>query len=163
MYSHLVDALMPSTNLVFKPPPPLSVQMNVSSVSLTPISSTAPVQSSLQATTTITARKPKVSPPSPQAAIVTSTSTPASTFTMICLTSSVGATISITLLGSLISNVSHVFEPSPQGVLRVVMRSVFVGMRTGPFVRSSLALARSMSSVLTFSRERTSLLDCFCN
>lgn len=28
---------------------------------------------------------------------------------------------------------SHVFEPSPQGVLRVVIRSTFVGIRTGPY------------------------------
>lgn len=27
---------------------------------------------------------------------------------------------------------SQVFEPSPQGVLRVVMRKVLVGIRTGP-------------------------------
>lgn len=27
---------------------------------------------------------------------------------------------------------SQVLEPSPQGVLRVVMRKVLVGMRTGP-------------------------------
>ena len=43
-------------------------------------------------------------------------------------------------------NLSQVLEPSPQGVLRVVMRSVLVGMRTGPRTRSDLSLAPRTSS-----------------
>ena len=50
---------------------------------------------------------------------------------------------------------SHVFEPSPQGVLRVDTLRFLVGMRTGPLTRSSLLLARSMSSLHTFSSEAT--------
>lgn len=55
----------------------------------------------------------------------------------------------------LISNISQVLEPSPQGVLRVVIFKVLVGRRTGPLTRRSLDLARSMSSWQTFSREAT--------
>jgi hypothetical protein len=58
-------------------------------------------------------------------------------------------------LWSLISKVSQVFEPSPQGVFRVVILSVWVGRRTGPLTRRSLLLERSMSSWQTFSREAT--------
>ena len=90
--------------------------------------------------------------PSPQAAIVTSTSTPASMLMIICLTTSVGAFKSISLLWILISNISHVLLPSPQGVLRVVILRVLVGRRTGPLTRRFLDLARSRSSVQTFSR-----------
>ena len=73
------------------------------------------------------------------AAIVTSTSTPASILIIICFTTSVGAfrlqkgcqttlalhikigsTYSINLLWILISKVSQVFDPSQQGVCRVV-------------------------------------------
>src|ERR1700753_2462479 len=54
-----------------------------------------------------------------------------------------------------ISKRSRVFEPSPLGVLRVAMRRFLVGRRTGPFTRRSLLLARSMSSVQTFSRDLT--------
>lgn len=50
---------------------------------------------------------------------------------------------------------SHVFEPSPQGVLRVVMRNVLVGMRTGPLTRSFCFLAPLIRSAHTFSNERT--------
>ncbi len=88
----------------------------------------------------------------PQAAIVTSTSTPASILIMICLTTSVGAFKSISLLWILISNMSHVLLPSPQGVFRVVILRVLVGRRTGPLTRRFLDLARSSSSVHTFSR-----------
>lgn len=53
--------------------------------------------------------------------MVTSTSTPASMLIMICLTTSVGAFRSIKRLWIRISNMSQVFEPSPQGVFRVVI------------------------------------------
>lgn len=54
-----------------------------------------------------------------------------------------------------ISYLSQVFEPSPQGVFRVAMRSVLVGRRTGPLTWSDLARARSISSWQTFSSEAT--------
>ena len=108
--------------------------------------------------------------------MVTSTSTPASMLMMICLTTSVGAFRSIKRLWILqcnpcqpfippafpthsltylISYMSQVFEPSPQGVLRVVILRFLVGMRTGPLTRSSLLLARSISSLQTFSSDAT--------
>ena len=62
------------------------------------------------------------------------------------------------LVTHLISNISQVLLPSPQGVLRVEILRFLVGRRTGPLTRSSLLLARSMSSVHTFSREATFLL-----
>merc|ERR1739843_36261 len=74
---------------------------------------------------------------------------------MICLTTSVGAFRSIRRLWILISYVSQVLEPSPQGLLRVVTLRFLVGMRTGPLTRSSLLLERSMSSWQTFSSEAT--------
>lgn len=100
---------------------------------------------------------------------------------MICLTISVGAVRSIRRLWMRISYRSHVLEPSPQGVLRVCCRPrqppafcvharvratargrkhtmilrVLVGRRTGPLVRRSLFLARSISSEQTFSRDWT--------
>ena len=89
------------------------------------------------------------------AAIVTSTSTPASMLMIICLTTSVGAFRSINRLWILISNMSHVFEPSPQGVFRVVTLRVLVGRRTGPLTRRFFVFARSRSSVHTFSRAAT--------
>ena len=93
--------------------------------------------------------------PSPYAAIVTSTSTPASMLIMICFTTSVGAFRSISRLWMRISNISQVLLPSPQGVFRVVTFRVFVGRRTGPLTRRFLDLARSRSSVHTFSSEVT--------
>merc|ERR1719251_892751 len=91
-------------------------------------------------------------------AIVTSTSTPGSMLIeVICFTISDGLWRSITLLWILIWNLSHVLEPSPQGVLRVVIRRVFVGMRTGPFTFSSLSLAPRIKSPQTFSRDLTFL------
>merc|ERR1719409_1449726 len=60
-------------------------------------------------------------------AIVTSTSTPGSMeMLVICLTISDGECRSIRRLWMRISKRSHVLVPSPQGDLRVVMRSVFV-------------------------------------
>merc|ERR1719266_1065063 len=91
-------------------------------------------------------------------AIVTSTSTPGSILIeVICFTISDGLWRSITLLWILIWNLSQVLEPSPQGVLRVVMRRVLVGMRTGPFTFSSLSLAPRIRSPQTFSRDLTFL------
>lgn len=54
-----------------------------------------------------------------------------------------------------ISYRSQVLEPSPQGVLRVVILRFLVGRRTGPLTGRSLPLARSMSSEQTFSSEAT--------
>lgn len=54
-----------------------------------------------------------------------------------------------------ISYRSQVLEPSPQGVLRVVILRFLVGRRTGPLTARSLPLARSMSSEQTFSRDWT--------
>lgn len=45
-----------------------------------------------------------------------------------------------------ISKRSQVLVPSPQGDLRVVMRSTLVGMRTGPFTLSCLSLAPRIRS-----------------
>lgn len=53
------------------------------------------------------------------------------------------------------SYMSQVLEPSPQGVLRVVTFRFLVGRRTGPLTLRSLLLARSRSSVQTFSRDWT--------
>merc|ERR1719150_574235 len=89
-------------------------------------------------------------------AIVTSTSTPGSMLIeVICFTISDGLWRSITLLWILIWNLSQVFEPSPQGVLRVVILRVFVGMRTGPLTFSSLSLAPLIRSPQTFSKDLT--------
>merc|ERR1719234_599129 len=91
-------------------------------------------------------------------AIVTSTSTPGSMLIeVICFTISDGLWRSMTLLWILIWNLSQVLEPSPQGVLRVVIRRVLVGMRTGPFTFSSLSLAPRIRSPQTFSRDLTFL------
>lgn len=66
-------------------------------------------------------------------AMVTSTSTPVSRFIDVtCLTNSLGECKSIIRLCTRIWNLSQVLLPSPQGVLRVVMRSTLVGQRTGP-------------------------------
>ncbi len=83
--------------------------------------------------------------------MVTSTSTPASMLMIICLTTSVGAVRSISRLWMRISYESHVLEPSPQGVFRVVTFSRLVGSRTGPLTVRDLPWARSMSSRQTFS------------
>ena len=57
--------------------------------------------------------------------MVTSISTPGSmAIDVICLTTSEGAVTSITHLWIRIWNRSQVFEPSPHGVLRVVIRNV---------------------------------------
>ena len=65
------------------------------------------------------------------------------------------STHSISRLWILISYVSHVLLPSPQGVFLVVTFKDLVGKRTGPLTRRSLVLARSISSWQTFSRDCT--------
>lgn len=66
-------------------------------------------------------------------AMVTSTSTPVSKFIEVtCLTNSLGECKSMMRLWTRIWNLSQVLLPSPQGVLRVVIRSTLVGQRTGP-------------------------------
>ena len=66
-----------------------------------------------------------------------------------------GQTHSINRLCILISYVSHVLLPSPQGVFLVVTFKLLVGNRTGPLTRRSLDLARSISSWHTFSSDWT--------
>ena len=51
-----------------------------------------------------------------------------------------------------ISKRSHVFVPSPHGDLRVVIFSVFVGMRTGPLTLMLSFLARAIRSDVTAHR-----------
>merc|ERR1712167_306495 len=60
---------------------------------------------------------------------------------VICFTVSDGECKSMTRLWMRISKRSHVLVPSPHGDLWVMMRKVFVGMRTGPLQRSRLSLA----------------------
>lgn len=85
--------------------------------------------------------------------MVTSTSTPGSMeIEVICLTISEGECKSIKRLWILISNLSKVSEPLPQGDLRVVIRRTLVGRRTGPLTLSCLSLARWIRSLETFSR-----------
>lgn len=79
--------------------------------------------------------------------MVTSTSTPGSMeMLVICFTISDGEYRSIILLWILIWNLSQVLEPSPQGVLRVVILKILVGIRTGPLAFSFCFLAPSISS-----------------
>merc|ERR1739838_922626 len=86
-------------------------------------------------------------------AIVTSTSTPGSMLIeVICFTISDGLWRSITRLWTRIWNLSQVLDPSPQGVLRVVIRRVLVGMRTGPLTLRLLSLAPLIKSAQTFSK-----------
>ena len=80
-------------------------------------------------------------------AIVTSTSTPGSMLMeVICLTISEGECKSIRRLWILIWKRSQVLDPSPHGVLRVVIRRVLVGIRTGPFTCRLLSLAPLIKS-----------------
>ena len=82
--------------------------------------------------------------------MVTSTSTPGSMLMdVICFTISDGLCRSISRLWILIWYLSQVFEPSPQGVLRVVMRRTLVGMRTGPFTFRLFSLAPLIRSAHT--------------
>merc|ERR1712083_613817 len=88
-----------------------------------------------------------------ESAMVTSTSTPGSMeIEVICLTISDGEWRSMTRLCTRIWNLSHVLEPSPQGVLRVVILNVLVGILTGPFTFRDLSLAPLIKSAQTFSR-----------
>lgn len=67
----------------------------------------------------------------------------------ICLTISEGLCRSISRLWILISYLSQVLEPSPQGVLRVVIFKYLVGIRTGPLTFSFLSLAPRIRSAHT--------------
>lgn len=67
----------------------------------------------------------------------------------ICFTISEGLCKSMTLLWMRIWKRSQVLEPSPQGVLRVVMRRIFVGIRTGPFTRRVCFFAPLIKSAHT--------------
>ena len=85
-----------------------------------------------------------------ESAMVTSTSTPGSILMdVICLTISDGLCRSISRLWILIWNLSQVFEPSPHGVLRVVMRRTLVGIRTGPFTFRLFSFAPFIRSAHT--------------
>ena len=87
------------------------------------------------------------------------TSTPGSILKLvISFTLLEGQQISMTLLWIRISNLSQVFEPSPQGVFLVVMCKILVGMRTGPLVSNVYALALDTISAHAFSNGLTSLL-----
>lgn len=68
---------------------------------------------------------------------------------VICLTTSAGECRSMRRLWMRISKRSQVLVPSPQGDLRVVMRSTLVGMRTGPLTLSCLSLAPRIRSAHT--------------
>merc|ERR1712035_273214 len=74
---------------------------------------------------------------------------------VICLTISDGEWRSMMRLWILIWYLSQVLDPSPHGVLRVVILRVLVGMRTGPFTFSCLSLAPWTNSEQTFSRDLT--------
>ena len=50
---------------------------------------------------------------------------------------------------------SQVLEPSPQGVLRVVILKIFVGILTGPLTLRSFSLAPLIKSLHTFSKDFT--------
>ena len=89
--------------------------------------------------------------------MVTSTSIPGSIDSwVIWRTVSVGDWRSITRLWILIWYLSQVFEPSPFGVLRVVILKVFVGILTGPLTLRFLSRA-----ALTNSFEMRSMAEQF--
>ena len=87
--------------------------------------------------------------PTNKTKIVSTTSSKIKVKDTICLTISDGLWRSIRRLWILISNLSQVLEPSPQGVLRVVIFRYFVGIRTGPFTLSFLSLAPRIRSAHT--------------
>lgn len=92
-------------------------------------------------------------------AMVTSTSTPGSMLMeVICFTISEGLCKSISLLWILIWKRSQVLEPSPHGVLRVVMRRILVGMRTGPFTFRLFSFAPRIRSAHTVVIENSLVL-----
>merc|ERR1719378_671683 len=70
-------------------------------------------------------------------------------------TSSAGEKRSMMRLWMRIWKRSKVIEPSPQGVLRVVIFKTLVGIRTGPETLSCLWRALFLSSEHTFSRAST--------
>ena len=50
------------------------------------------------------------------------------------------------------AHLSQVLEPSPQGVLRVVILNVLVGILTGPLTLRLFSLAPLIKSLQTFSK-----------
>merc|ERR1719262_1553288 len=74
---------------------------------------------------------------------------------VICLTMLAGECRSSRRLWIRISYRSYVLVPSPQGLLRVVMRRVLVGSRTGPETLSSFCRAPFFKSAHTFSSDLT--------
>ena len=94
-----------------------------------------------------------------ESAIATSTSTPGSMLMLvICLMISLGLCKSIILLWVLIWNRFQVLDPSPQGVLRVVMRNVLVGILIGPFTFKFLTLEPLIRSSQTENKTETGLI-----
>ena len=57
------------------------------------------------------------------------------------------------------THLSQVLEPSPQGVLRVVILKVLVGILTGPLTLRVFSLAPLIRSLQTFSKLFTFLAD----
>jgi hypothetical protein len=93
--------------------------------------------------------------------MVTSASTPGSmVIDVICFTVSGGAVKSINRLWIRISKRSHVLVPSPHGDLRVVMRSVFVGMRTGPLCLRFFSRAPRIRSLHTAPENCMTFVPC---
>lgn len=78
----------------------------------------------------------------------------------ICFTVSAALWRSMTRLCTLISYLSQVFDPSPHGVLRVVIFRIFVGMRTGPFTFSSESRARRIRSPHTTQKKKIQSTHC---
>ncbi|GMT02485.1 hypothetical protein PENTCL1PPCAC_24659 [Pristionchus entomophagus] len=88
--------------------------------------------------------------------MVTSTSTPGSMeMEVTWWSTSEGECMLMTRLWMRIWKRSQVLDPSPQGVLRVVMRSTLVGIRMGPLTWSSFCLALSMRRVQTENNAAT--------
>merc|ERR1719224_187822 len=91
-----------------------------------------------------------------ESAMVTSTSTFGSMLMdVICFTMLAGECRSSRRLWMRISYRSYVLVPSPHGLLRVVIRRVLVGRRTGPDTLSSFCSAPFFRSAHTFSRDLT--------
>lgn len=96
---------------------------------------------------------------------MTSTSTPGS-ITMVVMSriANMEQVKSTTRLWIRISKRSQVLEPSPQGVLRVVIRKTLVGILAGPLTLMPLVVARLMTSrqacstALTLVEERVILI-----
>jgi hypothetical protein len=91
---------------------------------------------------------------------VTSISTPLGSLTSATSFTTLGVLyMSITRLCTLISNRSKVFVPLPQGDFLVVMRRVFVGMRTGPLTFSCFFFADLMIEEQTNTQKQSGIVD----